>query len=304
MTERTDAEFASSTADTAAAPGYGILSDCELNARITELHIQTDNPNFPFDATKQIQPCSIDLRLSDVIWTPKRFRSINLSEDSRQGSSITNAFRRKRLTFPKGYVLGPGKFVLCRTYESFTIPNNLTAWLVGRSSLGRLGLSIASPSCFINPGWRGHMPLMLVNHSPFKIRVHPYLGIVQLCLETLSSRPNRAYGAEEIGSKYIDDDGGPSKYWLDHSIRVLEAESRRSARLVLLPILAAVPIGVLISWWPNLMAAGTVARVTTAGLVIGVVGICAWIYRTQVATTISPSELRQIANKVSSNGTS
>jgi len=201
------------------------------------------------------------------------------------------------------------------------------------------------------------MPLMLVNHSPFRIRIHPYLGIVQLCLETLSSQPNRAYGTEEIGSKYIDDDGGPSKFWLDYSIRALrqnlnlrftdekterlleeyskeldeparcrfarlvkrhdviqdfedfvrvfvQSESRRGAGLVLVPILVAVPIGILVSWLPTLMAAGIVARVATAVLVIAVVGLCAWLYRTQVATTLSPSELRQIANKVSNNGAS
>jgi hypothetical protein len=62
---------------------------------------------------------------------------------------------------------------------------------------------------------------MLVNHSPFRIRVHPYLGIVQLCLITLTSQPNRTYGTQVLGSKYIDDDGGPSKFWLDYSIRAL-----------------------------------------------------------------------------------
>jgi len=85
---------------------------------------------------------------------------------------------------------------------------------------------------------------------------------------------------------------------------ITQSESRRGAGLVLVPILVAVPIGILVSWLPTLMAAGIVARVATAVLVIAVVGLCAWLYRTQVATTLSPSELRQIANKVSNNGAS
>jgi hypothetical protein len=65
------------------------------------------------------------------------------------------------------------------------------------------------------------MPLMLINHSPFWIHLQPYLGIVQLCLSPVSSKPSKLYGEANLRSKYIDDDGGPSKYWLDHTIRAL-----------------------------------------------------------------------------------
>jgi deoxycytidine triphosphate deaminase len=159
MSEHAGEQFTSSATHVTSAAGYGILSDIEIKAGLEELQIRTDNPNFPFDAIKQIQPCSIDLRLSDLIWKPKRFRCLNLSEGGRARARVANAFTRKRISFPKGYVLRPGEFLLGRTYEAFTVPNNLTARLVGRSSLGRLGLSVVAPSSFINPGWRGHMPL-------------------------------------------------------------------------------------------------------------------------------------------------
>jgi deoxycytidine triphosphate deaminase len=331
MSEHAGEQITSTASDVpSSAARYGHLSDIEIRARLEELQVRTDNPNFPFDAVKQIQPCLIDLRLSDLIWKPKRFRRLNLSEGGRARSRVANAFTRKRISFPKGYVLRPGEFLLGRTYEAFTVPNNLTARLVGRSSLGRLGLSVVAPSSFINPGWRGHMPLMLVNHSPFRIRVHPYLGIVQLCLMTLTSQPNRPYGTQALGSKYIDDDGGPSKFWLDYSIRVLRqnlnlkitdeqterlleeyskeldeptrgrfaklvkrreiihdfegfaevfvsAETKRGARSLILTILVTVPIGILVSWLPTLVAGGIVACAAAGMLALAVIGISIWI---------------------------
>lgn len=40
------------------------------------------------------------------------------------------------------YLILPGQFVLATTMEYFELPNNLTAFVVGRSSLGRMGLFI------------------------------------------------------------------------------------------------------------------------------------------------------------------
>jgi len=45
------------------------------------------------------------------------------------------------------YILLPNQFVLATTMEYFELPNNLTAFVEGRSSLGRLGLFIQ------NAGW-------------------------------------------------------------------------------------------------------------------------------------------------------
>ncbi|MGH6890494.1 MAG: dCTP deaminase [Rhizomicrobium sp.] len=197
-----------------------LLSDTDINARLGELNVATDNPNFPFDPNRQVQPCSIDLRLSPVIWVPRRFRRVDLMNNTPLGPQITSAFKKKNIG-NRGYLLRPGRFVLGSTYESFDLPTDLCGRLVGRSSLGRLGLSAAGTANFINPGWRGRMPVVLVNHSLFSVRVHPYLGIVQLCLTRLASAPTKVYGQGGLGSKYIDDDGGPSRYWLDYTVETL-----------------------------------------------------------------------------------
>lgn len=86
---------------------------------------------------------------------------------------------------------------------------------------GHVRISVVAPSDFINPGWRGHMPLMIINHSPFWVRMYATLSVVQLCFVQLSSVPTHSYGAE-TGAKYQDDEGGPSKYWLDWSVKLLK----------------------------------------------------------------------------------
>lgn len=202
-----------------------ILSDTDILKRLPELDIKAANPNFIFDPGRQVQPCSIDLRLDTTIWKPtlraSLIGSIDLSNQSPLGPQITKAFRQQKIAFPRGFLLKPGQFVLGRTYESFSMPPDLMGRLAGRSSLGRLGLSVVAPSSLINPGWKGHMPLMLINHSPFNIRLHPFLGIVQLCLFSMSSKAKKVYGPG-AGSKYREvDDGGPSRYWLDHTIGTL-----------------------------------------------------------------------------------
>jgi hypothetical protein len=62
--------------------------------------------------------------------------------------------------------------------------------------------------------------------------------------------------------------------------------------------LVTVPIGILVSWLPTLVAGGIVACAAAGMLALAVIGISIWIYRTQIATTIPSNELRQIANKV------
>ena len=58
-------------------------------------------------------------------------------------------------------------------------------------SLARLGLSVHCTGDFLNPGYRGHMPLQLINFSPNPIRIFPYLPICQLMLAPISSRPRK-----------------------------------------------------------------------------------------------------------------
>lgn len=84
-----------------------------------------------------------------------------------------------------------------------------------------MGLSVHATGGFINPGWRGHMPLTLINSSRATLRLPGLLSVCQLMLVPLSEEPDRTYGDAKLNSKYMDDDGGPSYWWRDQILSQL-----------------------------------------------------------------------------------
>jgi dUTPase len=108
---------------------------------------------------------------------------------------------------------------MARIYERFKVPSAYAGKVEGRSSFARLGLMVHCTGDFINPGWGGYMPLQLYNAGPFSIRIYPYLDICQLKVVKLTKEPDRSYGEEDLQSKYVNDDGGPSYWWRDIRVR-------------------------------------------------------------------------------------
>lgn len=198
------------------------LIDKEIREVLPQLNLEADNPDYPISAEEQIQPCSIDLRLSNVFWLPTSKRAvIDLRRSKLAEVSPRRHWRRVVLKPHESHTIRPGDILLGRTYEKFTMPHTYAGKLEGRSSFSRMGLAIHCTGDFINPGWRGHMPLQLVNLGPHPIKIFPYIPMCQLMLIKLSESPEHLYGAGELQSKYMDDDGGPSYWWRDKRINKL-----------------------------------------------------------------------------------
>lgn len=199
------------------------MSDREIRTIFSQLAIETSNPEYPFSEQEQVQPCSIDVRLSDVFWLPiSRKAVIDLRRSSLVEVSPRRQWKRIVLKSHECRTIKPGETIFGRTYEKFSIPLDLAGKLEGRSSFARMGLAIHSTGDFINPGWRGHMPLQLINNGPHPIKIFPYIPICQLILIKLSSEPGRTYGDPSLESKYVDDDGGPSYWWRDKRVKKLQ----------------------------------------------------------------------------------
>lgn len=89
----------------------------------------------------------------------------------------------KAITIPEeGYVLEPGKVYLARTNE-YTKTFNLVPMLIGRSSLGRLGLAVHVTSGFGDVGFCGYWTMQLVPVQ--KIKVYPDMKICQIFYHTV-----------------------------------------------------------------------------------------------------------------------
>jgi deoxycytidine triphosphate deaminase len=216
------------------------LVDREIQALLPDLHLSCPNREHEFEPERQIQPCSIDLRLSNVFWRQTRKRrlyrrvlflrehAIDLRSAALPQLDPLRDWKLVELSEGETLTIRPGEIVMGRVYERFRVPGSYAGKLEGRSSYARMGLSVHCTGDFINPGWDGFMPLQLVNHGPYAIRLAPYLSVCQLMLIPLAEQPGHVYGDERLASKYRNDDGGPSLWWRDAGVRDIQSRLRRA----------------------------------------------------------------------------
>ena len=131
-----------------------ILSDGEIQRLLENRQLQI----HPMEHA-QIQPASVDIRLGNTF---------SILEDTPTGIIRLNEGRNYKTIVSNSYLLLPGQFVLATTVEYITLPNNLTAFVEGRSSLGRLGLFIQNAG-WVDPGFEGEITLELFNANRYAI---------------------------------------------------------------------------------------------------------------------------------------
>lgn len=129
-------------------------------------------------AFKDIQPCSVDLHLSDELVTL-------------DGSKHIGSFELK----PHGFVLGS-------TSEWVEIPNDLVGIVEGKSSLGRLGITAHITAGYIDAGFKGNITLEIANVSNQSFLLEKGMSICQIVFEELTTSVNRPYGHSELNSHY------------------------------------------------------------------------------------------------------
>jgi deoxycytidine triphosphate deaminase len=200
-----------------------LLSDGEIRRILPDLNFVTDDHQRPFKPDEQVQPASVDLRLDRCFWFPRRSRrkKISFLSPSLSELEMQRLFERRWFRLGESVTLNPGEMVLGRTFEVFTIPNAYAGKLEGRSTFARLGLSIHCTGDFINPGWRGRMPLQLVNHGKVPIVLTPYVDICQLLIVKTTGPSEKPYGSDELSSKYMNEEGEPSRVWMDARLQKL-----------------------------------------------------------------------------------
>jgi deoxycytidine triphosphate deaminase len=197
------------------------LCDSHLRQLLPEIQVVAEDGAEPFRPDDQVQPSSIDLRLSAVFWRPLRRFTIDLRRPRLLEVHPRRYYRKVVLGTGETILLRPFELLLGRTLEEFSVPNGYAAELTGRSSFSRLGLMVNATGGYINPGWRGRMPLQLVNFGPNPIRLVAGLPICQVRFARLTDLAARPYGDPALQSTYLDDDGGPSYWWRDKRIKTL-----------------------------------------------------------------------------------
>jgi dCTP deaminase len=149
-------------------------------------------PNFSADHEGQ---ASIDLRLGRWFRTLRQSRTPELDIVGNGGieSSETRLTKEYFVRFGDKFVLHPGKFVLGITLEWIGLPANLSAYVTGKSSLGRRGLIIET-AAGVHPGFKGCLTLELTNVGEVPIALRPPMRICQIFLHDVMKPGEEARG--------------------------------------------------------------------------------------------------------------
>jgi dCTP deaminase len=156
---------------------------------------------------EQIQPASVDVRLGNTFC---------IVEDSSSGIITLETAVQYKTIKTDTYVLLPGQFVLATTMEYFVLPDNLTAFVEGRSSLGRMGLFIQNAG-WVDPGFKGEITLELFNANRCAIELKAGRRIGQLVFAEMDDTALNPYNGKYQGQKGATG----SKVFLDNEINRL-----------------------------------------------------------------------------------
>lgn len=118
-----------------------------------------------------INPASINLRLGHTFLRPVPMQVIRLGEEME--------YSRYELADGEVIRIYPYDFMLATTIERITVPIDAAAFVQGRSSIGRAGLTVQNAG-FVDPGFPGHITLELRNDSPCTILLFPGYPVTQL----------------------------------------------------------------------------------------------------------------------------
>lgn len=171
-----------------------ILSDRDIKKYMKSGKIKI----APCDLEKQLAPVGVDLRLSGT------FRVFKITHKSHIDLADKNYEPDTEIVDVaegKGFILHPGEFVLGVTKEEIGLSNDIMAHIDGRSSLGRLGISVHSTAGHVDPGYRGKLTLEISNIGKLPVALIAGMRFCSLIFETLSSPVEKSYHGKYLGTQ-------------------------------------------------------------------------------------------------------
>lgn len=149
-----------------------ILSGKEIQKRMHQ-----DIEIEPFDPSR-LNPNSYNLTLADELLV-YRDRVLDMKKHNEADRLVIP---------PEGLILEPGRLYLGRTAE-YTRTDRLVPMLEGRSSVGRLGLSVHATAGFGDVGFEGYWTLEISCVQP--VRIYPAVEICQIYYHTVEGELTR-----------------------------------------------------------------------------------------------------------------
>ncbi len=165
-----------------------ILSDGSIRDLINKNELQISPLN-----ESQIQPASVDCTLGTHF--------LKIDDSYRTHLDFESEIKYTEMQAKK-IVIPPQSFLLATTNEYIKLPNNITAFVEGRSSIGRMGLFIQNAG-WVDAGFEGRITLELFNANSLPIELASNRRICQLvfCLmDKTSEKPYRGKYYKQLQS--------------------------------------------------------------------------------------------------------
>ncbi len=144
----------------------------------------------PFNE-EQLQPASVDLRIGNSF--------LKINENLTEIMTLNDKLEYISLE-KEEIVIPPHSFLLATTREHIELPENLTAFVEGRSSIGRMGLFIQNAG-WVDPGFGGHITLELYNANRLPIKLVSGRRICQLVFARMDKTADSPYNGKYMYQK-------------------------------------------------------------------------------------------------------
>ncbi len=132
----------------------------------------------------QVKGAAVDLRLGPDLIVTRRETAVVAFNPARVEDMAEHLHEYQhyvRRPLGSAFYLHPGDFAIARSLEYVTLPADVSAEALGRSSWGRLGLVIATAT-LVQPKFQGTITLELANVGTVPLTLHVGARIAQLTL--------------------------------------------------------------------------------------------------------------------------
>lgn len=174
-----------------------ILSDKTIKEYLEEGKIIIDS----LKDEQQIQPSSVDMRLGDEFKVFKVIRKPYI--DPKDEEDIAEYMESSTVPEGEAFIIHPNEFALATTQEYVKVPDDLVARVEGRSSMGRLGVTMHVTAGYVDPGFEGRITLEISNIGAMPVALYPGQRVCQLVFETMTTPAELPYGHPKRNSKYM-----------------------------------------------------------------------------------------------------
>ena len=174
-----------------------ILSDKTIKEYLKEGKIVID----PLKDEQQIQPSSVDMRLGDEFKVFKVIRKPYI--DPKDEEDIAEYMESSTVPEGEAFIIHPNEFALATTQEYVKVPDDLVARVEGRSSMGRLGVTMHVTAGYVDPGFEGRITLEISNIGAMPVALYPGQRVCQLVFETMTTPAELPYGHPKRNSNYM-----------------------------------------------------------------------------------------------------